>query len=195
MRAGEPCAYYHCAEKKAILAALVCGAAESQMRLLKARGMPNSMPKGRYLRADFGKLSMVSLLPFPGSSSPERQEAKFRFMALFYPHLLDLAKSGRDVVVCGDWNIAHLPGKRSQNWKGGNAGIQAFFRETDMGRPLAGEEAGEMFIADFTRQLQRIVTPGGLTAVRNVGEKRRLAAGLSIGDASACGNGACSCGL
>ncbi|MGB0128648.1 MAG: exodeoxyribonuclease III, partial [Rhodocyclaceae bacterium] len=33
--------------------------------------------------------------------------AKFRFMELFRPRLLELANSGREIVLCGDWNIAH----------------------------------------------------------------------------------------
>jgi exonuclease III len=40
-------------------------------------------------------------------SGPERQEAKFRFMDLFLPHLQTLHAEGREVVICGDWNIAH----------------------------------------------------------------------------------------
>jgi exodeoxyribonuclease-3 len=63
--------------------------------------------EGRYVRCDFGKLSIVSVYCPSGSSSPERQEAKYRFMALFLPHLLTLKAEGREVVICGDWNIAH----------------------------------------------------------------------------------------
>ena len=72
--------------------------------------------EGRYVRCDFGKLSVISLYAPSGSSSPERQEAKFRFMALFLPHLQTLIASGRDVVVCGDWNIAHKE-IDLKNWK------------------------------------------------------------------------------
>lgn len=64
-------------------------------------------PEGRFLRADFGRLSIVSLYLPSGSSSPERQQAKFRFMAAFMPVLRRLAASGREFIVCGDWNIAH----------------------------------------------------------------------------------------
>jgi exodeoxyribonuclease-3 len=73
--------------------------------------------EGRYLRADFGNLSVVSLYQPSGSSSEQRQEAKFRFMALIYPQLVELALSGRDVVVCGDWNIAHQE-IDLRNWRG-----------------------------------------------------------------------------
>ncbi|MBU6269958.1 MAG: exodeoxyribonuclease III [Betaproteobacteria bacterium] len=63
--------------------------------------------EGRYLEADFGAYTVVSMYLPSGSSSPERQQAKFRFMASFAGHLRDLGRGGREVVVCGDWNIAH----------------------------------------------------------------------------------------
>lgn len=70
-------------------------------------GSPEFDAEGRYVRADFGQLTIISVYCPSGSSSPERQEAKFRFMALFLPHLLELRAEGREVVICGDWNIAH----------------------------------------------------------------------------------------
>jgi exodeoxyribonuclease-3 len=72
--------------------------------------------EGRYVRCDFGQLSIISVYCPSGSSSPERQEAKFRFMAEFEPHLAQLIASGREVVVCGDWNIAHKE-IDLKNWK------------------------------------------------------------------------------
>ena len=73
--------------------------------------------EGRYVRCDFGKLSVISVYCPSGSSGPERQEAKFRFMELFLPHLLELKALGREVVICGDWNIAHHE-IDLKNWKG-----------------------------------------------------------------------------
>ena len=72
--------------------------------------------EGRYVRCDFGGLSVISLYAPSGSSSSERQEAKFRFMALFLPHLKSLIASGRAIVICGDWNIAHKE-IDLKNWK------------------------------------------------------------------------------
>ena len=63
--------------------------------------------EGRYLEATFGKLSVISVYFPSGSSSPERQLAKFRFLEEFRPHLRALIGAGREVVLCGDWNIAH----------------------------------------------------------------------------------------
>ncbi len=64
-------------------------------------------PEGRFLRADFAGLSVVSAYLPSGSSSEERQQAKFRFLEEFMPVLINLIASGREFVVCGDWNIAH----------------------------------------------------------------------------------------
>jgi len=55
-----------------------------------------------------------------GSSSPERQEAKFRFLAHFEPWLQERMQehqaTGREFVICGDWNIAHQE-IDLKNWK------------------------------------------------------------------------------
>ncbi|MEM9056326.1 MAG: exodeoxyribonuclease III [Pseudomonadota bacterium] len=63
--------------------------------------------EARYLEAQFGKLSVVSLYLPSGSSSDERQAAKFRFLDLFMPYLRSLRRKRREFVLCGDWNIAH----------------------------------------------------------------------------------------
>ncbi|MBC3920285.1 exodeoxyribonuclease III [Undibacterium sp. CY18W] len=72
--------------------------------------------EGRYVRCDFGNLSVISVYCPSGSSSPERQEAKFRFMDAFFPHLQALIAEGREIIICGDWNIAHKE-IDLKNWK------------------------------------------------------------------------------
>lgn len=63
--------------------------------------------EGRYLEARFRGLSIVSLYLPSGSAGPHRQASKFRFLEQFLPHLKALKRAGREVVLCGDWNIAH----------------------------------------------------------------------------------------
>jgi exodeoxyribonuclease-3 len=63
--------------------------------------------EGRYVEARFGNLAVISVYFPSGSSSPERQLAKFRFLEEVRPHLQALVSCGREVVLCGDWNIAH----------------------------------------------------------------------------------------
>jgi exodeoxyribonuclease-3 len=72
--------------------------------------------EGRYVEADFGAFAAVSIYLPSGSSSDERQQAKFRFMDAFLPHLAQLAASGREIVLCGDWNIAHME-RDLKNWR------------------------------------------------------------------------------
>lgn len=108
-------AYYHAAEKKGYSGVGLWCRQETD-HIVEGLGNAEFDAEGRYLQADFGKLSVISLYLPSGSSSPERQEAKFRFMDYFYPHLVSLAQSGRDIVVCGDWNIAHRE-IDLKNWK------------------------------------------------------------------------------
>jgi len=63
--------------------------------------------EGRYLEARFGNLSVVSVYLPSGASSEVRLAAKFRFLEEFLPHLQSLARARREVLLCGDWNIAH----------------------------------------------------------------------------------------
>ena len=72
--------------------------------------------EGRYLRADFRDLSVISLYLPSGSSGPHRQASKFRFLSEFLPHLAKLRKAKREIILCGDWNIAHQP-IDLKNWR------------------------------------------------------------------------------
>ena len=63
--------------------------------------------EGRYLEMRFGNLSVISLYLPSGSSGPERQASKDRFLEFFLPRMREWMGSGRQYIVCGDWNIAH----------------------------------------------------------------------------------------
>jgi exodeoxyribonuclease-3 len=73
-------------------------------------------PEGRFLQADFADVSIVSLYLPSGSSGPHRQASKYRFLDAFLPHLAKLIDCGREVILCGDWNIAHQP-IDLKNWR------------------------------------------------------------------------------
>ena len=98
--------WFHCAEKRGY-SGVGLYARRQPDRIIEGLGIAEIDAEGRYLQADFGALSVVSLYLPSGSSSEERQQAKFRFMTLFWPRLEALRQSGREVVLCGDWNIAH----------------------------------------------------------------------------------------
>ena len=63
--------------------------------------------EGRWLQADFERVSVISLYLPSGSSSEERQRLKFAFMDRLLPHLTALRQTGRDYIICADWNICH----------------------------------------------------------------------------------------
>jgi len=108
--------YFHCAEKKGY-SGVGLYARRPPDQVIEGLGIADIDAEGRYLRCDFGKLSVVSLYLPSGSSGEERQAAKFSFMERFQPHLHELIASGREIVLCGDWNIAHQE-IDLKNWKG-----------------------------------------------------------------------------
>jgi exodeoxyribonuclease-3 len=108
--------YFHYAEKKGYSGAGIYSRVKPDA-VIEGLGMADIDAEGRYIEARFGNLSVVSLYLPSGSSGEERQTVKFSVMARFYPHLSALKASGREVVVCGDWNIAHKE-TDLKNWKG-----------------------------------------------------------------------------
>jgi exodeoxyribonuclease-3 len=76
-------------------------------RIIEGVGIPDIDAEGRYLEGQFGALSVVSLYVPSGSSSEQRLAVKFSFLERAIPRLHALASSGRHVIICGDWNIAH----------------------------------------------------------------------------------------
>ena len=116
---GTMTGYFHYAEKKGY-SGVGLYAKQPPERVCEGIGVAEFDVEGRYLRCDWPGLSVISLYVPSGSSSPERQAAKFRFMDVFYPQLQALhneAKAtGREFVICADWNIA--PTARDlKNWK------------------------------------------------------------------------------
>jgi exodeoxyribonuclease-3 len=98
--------YFHYADKKGYSGVGLYTRRQPDA-IVEGLGIPEIDAEGRYLQADFGPLSIVSLYLPSGSSSEERQQVKFAFMERFFPHLARLRRSGREVILCGDWNIAH----------------------------------------------------------------------------------------
>ncbi|THV26246.1 exodeoxyribonuclease III [Glycomyces paridis] len=75
---------------------------------------------GRYAEVDLPGLTVASLYLPSGETDTPRQVEKERFMAAFADYLTEAAatarKSGRELLVCGDWNIAHAEADL-KNWK------------------------------------------------------------------------------
>jgi exodeoxyribonuclease-3 len=73
--------------------------------------------EGRFVMADFGQLSVISVYFPSGSSSAERQARKMVFLERFLPFITRLKDKGRELIICGDVNIAHR-NIDLKNWRG-----------------------------------------------------------------------------
>lgn len=108
--------FYHDAVKKGYSGvAIFCR--KKPDNVIKGIGWEDFDLEGRFIEAQFGNLSVISLYLPSGSSGEERQTIKFQFLERFLPYLQTLAQSGRDIIICGDWNIAHKA-IDLKNWRG-----------------------------------------------------------------------------
>ncbi|MFA6615183.1 MAG: exodeoxyribonuclease III [Hydrogenophaga sp.] len=124
--------------------------------------------EGRWVELRFDtpqrRLSIISVYFPSGSSGPERQEAKYRFLDLMYPHLADL-KAQREFIVCSDVNIAHTE-KDLKNWKS-NQKNSGFLPEERAWMTRLLNEAG---VVDVYRRLQPDTTDACYTWWSNRGQ-------------------------
>lgn len=87
------------------------------IRIIEGCGNEEFDAEGRMITAEYEN-TIVSSIYFPsGSSADARQEAKYRFLDHFESKLDEFESSGKQVVLCGDWNIAHKE-IDLKNWKG-----------------------------------------------------------------------------
>lgn len=98
--------YYHDAQKPGYSGVCIYTRQEPD-RVITGLGWPHADNEGRYIQADFGNLSVASVYLPSGSSGDERQVIKFDFMDRYLKILQKQAKSKRNYILCGDWNIVH----------------------------------------------------------------------------------------
>ncbi len=85
-------------------------------RVIRGLGWPVADSEGRYIQADFGNLSVISLYMPSGSSGEHRQAIKFEFLDQFEQVLQKFRDDGREYIICADWNICHKE-IDLKNWK------------------------------------------------------------------------------
>ncbi len=101
---GHHCFYRDATTKKGYSGVAIYSRREPD-EVRSALGWAPFDDEGRYIEARYGKLSVVSFYIPSGSSGEERQERKFEVMGWLKPVLDGWLASGRDYVLCGDWNI------------------------------------------------------------------------------------------
>jgi exodeoxyribonuclease-3 len=159
--------YFHFAQKKGYSGVGVYTRHEPS-DVLVGHGSAEFDAEGRYVELRFdtpgSKRSIVSCYFPSGSSGEERQQAKFRFLEEFYPHLGTL-KTEREFILCGDINIAHQE-IDLKNWKG-NRKNSGFLPEERAWMTKLLNEAG---LVDVYRQLQPTATDDAYTWWSNRGQ-------------------------
>ena len=75
--------------------------------IVRGLQMPDMDAEGRYVRFDWGDLSIASLYVPSGTSGEARQNVKDSFLERFLAPLAQMYNDGRHYIVCGDYNIAH----------------------------------------------------------------------------------------
>jgi exodeoxyribonuclease-3 len=169
--------YFHYAEKKGYSGVAVY-TKHVPSEVLVGYGSPEFDAEGRYLELRFDtptrKLSIISCYFPSGSSGELRQQAKFRFLAEFLPHLARL-KQSREFILCGDVNIAHqaidLKNWRSNQKNSGflpeeRAWMTHLLARADLD-PLAADGLG---LVDVYRLLQPDTTDTAYTWWSNRGQ-------------------------
>lgn len=71
--------------------------------IMTGLGFEQSDFEGRYIQADFDKVSIGSFL-MPDNSSPQE---KYAFMEHFNEYLKKLRRKRREYIICGSWYTAH----------------------------------------------------------------------------------------
>jgi exodeoxyribonuclease III len=108
-------AFFHPAEKRGYSGVAIYARKEPD-KVTLGLGVKDIDAQGRFLQADFGELSVISLYMPSGTMGDAAQARKYAFMDKFMPRLEQMRACGREFVLCGDWNIAHKE-IDVKNWK------------------------------------------------------------------------------
>ncbi len=156
--------YFHFAQKPGYSGVGIY-ARSPPLAIVEGLGVPEVDVEGRYIELVYEGLSVVSVYMPSGSSGPHRQAAKFEFLAHFFKHLTEIAAKGREVVICGDWNIAHRE-VDLKNWKA-NSKNSGFLPEERAWLTRVFDELGWV---DVYRRLEPDATDAGYTWWSNRGQ-------------------------
>ncbi len=72
-------------------------------------GLPAYDDEGRFIRADFGTTSLVSVYHPSGSSGEERQAFKMKWLDDYLDYVIQLRETRPRLILSGDYNICHKP--------------------------------------------------------------------------------------
>ena len=77
------------------------------LEVRRSLGWDDMDSEGRFIQADLGELTVSSLYVPSGISGAVRQAFKMNFLERLLAVLAQLRSTGREHIVCGDFNVAH----------------------------------------------------------------------------------------
>jgi len=98
--------HWFCAQKKGYSGVTVFTKIEPD-KVECGTGHQVSDDEGRVIQLDFGKLRLINAYFPSGTSGAERQTYKFQWLEEFYTYVQELRKTHPNIILCGDYNIAH----------------------------------------------------------------------------------------
>ena len=90
------------------------------INIVRGLGFDTCDNEGRYLQFDYENFSVISVYFPSGTSGENRQEIKYDFLDRFAQHILTLRAGGKELILCGDFNIAHQQ-RDLKNWRANQA--------------------------------------------------------------------------
>ena len=100
--------YIHSAEKKGYSGVAIFTRIQPD-RVVVGMGNPKYDCQGRVIRADYGDVTVVCVYIPSGEAEGPKYEYKMDFLEDFLVWINELRKERPNIVVCGDYNIAHKP--------------------------------------------------------------------------------------
>jgi len=97
--------HWHSAQKKGYSGVAILTKTKP-LNVEQGTGIPHIDFEGRVIRADFHKVSIISLY-LPSGTNLDRLDYKFKFMDDFQAYIDQLRKKYPRLVICGDYNICH----------------------------------------------------------------------------------------
>jgi exodeoxyribonuclease-3 len=138
--------HWFSAEKKGYSGVIILSKAKPD-HVEHGLGIPRYDIEGRAIRADFGDLSILNVYFPSGTTGDIRQDFKMEFLEDFLGYLAQLRKTRPNLLVCGDFNIAH--------------------REIDIHNPVANKKTSG-FLPEERAWLDRFLESGFIDSYRQM---------------------------
>lgn len=98
--------YWFCAQKKGYSGVTVFSKIKPD-HVHCGTGHQMSDDEGRVLQLHFGAVRLINAYFPSGTSGAERQTYKFQWLNEFYEYIQQLRQENPNIILCGDYNIAH----------------------------------------------------------------------------------------